>query len=112
MGTFADQESADMAVFFNEEEYGHAATYIPPGTDEDDGTDIVVRLDEISESPSEWSGGLSLARRVVIQRSEVSNPVRQAVIKIGSDYWQIQRTISQDDSVTVLECAASFKPRR
>lgn len=112
MAAFADQESTDMTVFFNADEYGHAAVYIAPGTEADDGIDVTVRLDETSETTSEWAGGLATARRIVMQRAEVSNPVRQAVIKLASEYWQIQRVISQDEHTTALECVQTFRPRR
>lgn len=69
-----------------------------------DGTETpcVAWLDDVAvESYSESGVTVSSQRReVTIQRAEVSRPVEQDTVTIGSDVWRLHQKLSQDAGQT------------
>lgn len=82
------ETEADLAAFFNPDEFGVAATYTPPGGGA--ATACTVLLDEADRDRPEFAGRPHMAGRIVtVLRSELAAPARGGRFTIGAAVYSI-----------------------
>lgn len=103
--TLKDQIAADVAIFFNTDEFAEQVTY--------NGVSILV-VPEIGETNQRGNGIVSDGRSdkayFWVEVSEVPNPVAGDTISHLSKTWSVVRVAEGDGGMYKLECVANESP--
>lgn len=98
--TFQTQLTADLAVFFNPDEFGRAATYTPVS-----GSAVTTTI-MIEEGAGMQENVVGINPAAVgkawVKLSAVASPKQHDTITIGARTWSVIEELSRDESVAVL----------
>ena len=106
--TLKDQMTADMATFFNADEFAETIVYA--------GASIVAIVDIgiSNESGNEFSSIGSTARsdraQVIVKASDVAAPKTGDVVAIRGETWRVAQLVSSDGYTHTLSLTGRSRP--
>lgn len=104
MTTFQEQLAADLAVFFNSNEFGRAATYTPVS-----GSAITttVLIEEGAGMQDNVMGiNPAAVARISVQLAVITNPKQHDTFTVGTKVWTVVDEISRDINTAILLVAS------
>ena len=101
--TLKTQMTADLAAFFNSDEFAETVTYTPAGGEATSITGIITK-DQFFQEP--YVRGENMAGcEIAVKASEVAAPQHGDTFVIGSDTWDLDPTrgvIYEDDDIFII----------
>lgn len=101
MSQLATLQAMDAAIAagFAAAGMADAASYTPPGYNATVVTGITVLVDRAAQFFDDANGVAGTRTVITLYLAEVANPLRQGVITVGSESWNLDKELARDESM-------------